>query len=112
MAFSKDLHLSFVIYIILTLSLIIYKKKHIELIKLFFRPEWSISFILIIGWSLYILKYNAYGLLKEHNDLKKFKRATTHSIIAFIIALFAYIDLTIPTFWFVWIISFYIEKGD
>lgn len=108
MNLNTDLHISFVIYIIFTLSLIVYKKKHIELFKLFFRPEWTISLILIITWSIYILKYEAYGLLQSSDDLKKFKKATTHGIIAFIIALFAYIDLTIPAYWFIWLISFFL----
>ena len=95
----------------MTLGLIFYKKKHIELLKLIKRPEWTISLIIISLWSLYILKFNAYTLLDETpQEKRKFKIATIHAIIAFIIALFAYIDLTIPVFWLVLFVVYYIGK--
>jgi hypothetical protein len=110
---NTNIHLVFAVYVTLTGLLIVYKKKHIELIQLLLRPEWTISFIIIVLWSVYILKYDMFGYLNKDPDaLKGFRAATSHGIIAFVIALFAYIDLTIPTFWFIWFISYYIDKDE
>jgi hypothetical protein len=104
-----DFHINFVIFIVLTFALIIYRKKHIKLLKLIIRPEWLGAVIIMTIWSIYILKFSTNNLLKDPDEIKKFKTATVHGIIAFIIALFSYIDLTIPTFWFIWLIIYYIH---
>ena len=40
------------------------------------------------------------------------KDATIHGIIGFIIALFAHIDITIPVFWLIVLISYHIGIKD
>ena len=51
---NTNIHLVFAVYVTLTGLLIVYKKKHIALIQLLLRPEWAISFIIIV----LILDYN------------------------------------------------------
>ena len=96
----------------MTLGLMFYRKKHLKLLKLLNRPEWTISIIIISLWSLYILKYDVYNLLDETpTEKRKFKKATIHALVGFIIAVLAYIDLTIPVFWLVWLVVYYLSSN-
>ena len=105
-------YLNFVIFIIMTLALMFYRKKHLKLLKLLKRPEWTISIIIISLWSLYILKYNANDSLDDlPKEKKKFKKATIHALVGFIIAVLAYIDLTIPVFWLIWFVVYYLSSN-
>ena len=105
-----ELHLSLIFFILLTTSLIIYRGKLNALIQLVTLPDWILSFLVIIIWCLYIFKFNAFNIFnKQPDELKNFRRATTHAIIALIIALFTHLGLTIPTFWFVLIVAYFLE---
>lgn len=97
---------SIVTLIILTTYTIIKKGQHIQLIKLLTNKKWLINFIFIILWSAYIL------LLvdpKNSEEVISLKKAVKKAIIAFIIALFAFFDLTIIPFWLVFTFAYYSE---
>ena len=103
----------FLIYFILTIFYIFHTNKHKIVHNLFRNPLWVFSFILIVLWSIYILKFNAIGLIYEDSSrLEDMKDATIHGIIGFIIALFAHIDVTIPVFWLILLISYHIGIKD
>ena len=98
----------FLIYFILTIFYIFKMNKHKIIHHLFINPFWIISFILIILWTIFVFKFNAIGLIdKDSSRLEDMKDATIHGIIGFIISLFAYIDVTIPVFWLILLISYY-----
>ena len=106
---TTELHIVFIIYSTLTTLFILYEDKHYKLFKLFTRYEWILSFIFILVWSLYILQFNAFGYFNNKpEDLIQFKKATHHAILALIISIFAYLELIVPVFWLVLIVSFLI----
>ena len=107
----REIHLSIIFFILLTTYLIIYRGKLNRLIQLVTLPLLdTINCMVIIIWCLYIFQFNAFNIFnKQPHELENFKRATIHAIIALIIAIFTYIGLTIPTFWFVLIVAYFIE---
>ena len=81
------------------------------LTELITNPRWFSLFILSIIWSIYILVFKGKGMIKD-NDKKTLERhieATKKAIVALIIAIFAYIDITIAVYWVVWIMAFYLS---
>lgn len=72
--------------------------------------KYIINLLIIIFFTIYILKLNGIGLL--HNDkciLKKMKDAVKKAIFGFIIAILAYLDITISAYWIIFIFAFYAE---
>jgi len=104
----------FIIFIlsIYTIYTIYYTEGYKKLLKLFMIKSWVMSLIITILWSIYIIVFNAKGLVPENDvsTLYKYKKATRRAIIAFLIALFAYLDLTFSAYWLVWIVAFYIDQ--
>jgi len=106
---NLEISIIFLVYTILTMFYIFHTHKYKLVQHLFSNPFWLVSFIIIILWSIYVFKFNAVGLL--HNDSKRLqdmKDATLHGGIGFIIALFAHIDVTIPVFWLILLISYHV----
>ena len=97
---------SIITLIILTTYSIIKKGQHIQLIKLLTNKKWLINFIFIILWSVYILSLDNPQNSEEVMNLKK---SVKKAIIALIIALFAFLDLTIAPFWLVFTFAYYSE---
>ena len=103
----------FLIYFILTIFYIFQINKYKIVYHLFTNPLWFFSFIIIILWNIYIFKFNAIGLIQEDSSrLQDMKNATFHGAIGFIIALFAHIDVTIPVFWLILLITYHIGIKD
>jgi hypothetical protein len=99
--------LTFFSFFCITLSIIIMSNdKRNKAIKIFTRKSWLINFISIILFIIYIIhstKENTKENIQTRNALKK-------AIIAFIIALFTEISLTIAPFWFVFIVAYYLDN--
>tara|TARA_Y100000389_G_C17444908_1_gene510956 strand:+ start:1774 stop:2106 length:333 start_codon:yes stop_codon:yes gene_type:complete len=104
---NLKLFLIFSLYIVLTTAYIIHKHKYKNIKALIADPFFIISLSMIILWIIYIYYFNGYGLI-NNEKLYNIKTATFHGMIAFIIALFAHIDVTIPVFWLILLISYHI----
>jgi len=101
---------SLITLIILTTYTIVTKGQHIKIIELFNNKKWLINFGLILFWSGYILLLNNQEYEKEHHEtIKNLKIAVKKSLIAFIIAFLAFLDLTIAPYWLVFTFAYYTE---
>jgi len=90
--------------------ILINKKRFSHIKTIINNPGYIVSIIIIIFWLLFIFKFKAFNLfIEDPKRLDRYKTATTHGLIALIIAKFAYMDLTIPTFWFVLITTYFID---
>ncbi len=80
-----------------------------KLKNLFKKKTWVFGFISILIWSSYVI-INDRGV----RDKKAIRRytATQHAIVAFLIAMFAYVDLTISPFWTIWIVTYFLGDLD
>lgn len=97
---------SLITILVLTLYTTFKKKKIDRIITLLKDKGWLINFIFIIVWSTYILLLDD----KTNSDeLQKVKESIKKAMIAFIIAFFAYLDLTIAPFWLVFTFAYYSE---
>jgi hypothetical protein len=101
--------LGFVLLSIVTLYLVHSWNAAEEIHKLISRPGYILQLAFVIIWSIVVLKFNSFNIFASKERSHRLKKATSHGLIALIIATLAYIDLTIPTFWFVMLIAFYIE---
>jgi hypothetical protein len=77
--------------------------------RLFKKKAWLAGFSSIIIWSIYIFITDRGS--KDKNAIKR-RYATQHAITAFLIAMFAYVDLTIAPFWTIWIVIYYLGDFD
>ena len=89
--------------IIITFSLIKQKKKVERLFELINNKHLWISIFLIIVWCVYWL------FISKNKNVIRYKNATKQAILGIIIAIFAYLDLIIAPFWFVWITAFFMK---
>ena len=80
------------------------------LYDLFFNPHWLFHTIAIIIFSVWILKYDGVGVFHRHEHLERAKDAVKKAVIAFIIALCAYLDISTVVFWFVWGAGYYLSN--
>ena len=74
--------------------------------KLLSKISLIINLLLIIGFIVYII-YSTKD--DDSDDAKKTQEALKKAIIAFIIALFAELGLTIAPFWWVFVLAYYME---
>lgn len=89
-----------IIFVILMIIIQIYKnKKYIELLNLFKNIRWLIHFIILIIFLIYIRFFNANNI-----DLIN---ASKKAILALVIAIFAYLDMTIAPFWIVFVLAYF-----
>ena len=80
------------------------------LYDLFIKPQWLFHTIVIITFSVWILKYDGVGVFHRHEHLERAKDAVKKAILAFIIALCAYLDISTVVFWFVWGAGYYLSN--
>ena len=83
-----------------------HKKPRKKVFELLNTGEWKLDFLFIVLFCSYIF-YSTKNS-KDINDIRR-RDALKKSIIAFIIAIFAELGLTIATFWLVFTFSFYME---
>ena len=77
-----------------------------NLMELLSKKKWVINLLLIIGFIVYIM-YSTKD--DDSEEAKKTQEALKKAIIAFIIALFAELGLTIAPFWWVFVLAYYME---
>ena len=97
---KRNLIISFILFLALTIFAIHHGKKYNLIYQSFNNPYWIISILIIIIWCTYIF-YNA-----DNIDPREVV-ATQAALVAFIIAYFAHLDLTISAFWLVWLVSYF-----
>ncbi len=106
----SDVIYAFVGFFMIMISILLFQKgKRRRLLDLFKKKIWLAGFLSIILWSTYVLAND-----RGKSDKKSIRRykATKHAIVAFLIALFAYIELTIAPFWTIWIVTYYLGDLD
>ena len=106
--------ISFIIFIIITLlrifgvwgsALPLKKLKH-----MFSNIHFLLGFMLVVGWSFFVLGIDGAKYLTDDNDTyNSYIEATKKAILAIIIAVFAKLELIIPVFWLVWLSAFYLQ---
>ena len=102
-----------ILFSIISISTILKLKTNNELgllYDLFINPHWLFHTLAIIIFSVWILKYNGVGVFHKKEHLERAKDAVKKGIIAFIIALCAYLDISTVVFWFVWGAGYYLSN--
>jgi len=82
------------------------KEKRRKLIKLFTTRAFIVNLFVIIGFCYY-------GLNIEDNneDSKRLKESIKSGILGMIIALMAFVDLTLAPFWILFVAAYYLQIG-
>jgi hypothetical protein len=101
--------IGFTLLVIITIYLTTILHKGHRVAKLISRKGYMLQLSIILIWSVIILKFNAFDYIKSPENLHRIRVSTTHGIIALVIASLAYVGLTIPTFWFVMLIAYFID---
>ena len=103
-----NIDISFLIFSVLTLYSIVRSPKRINrFIKMFTKKTFLINLLPIIGFSVWTLTQPDVDELGD--NMVRMKHATRQAIVAFMIAVFASIDLVIAPYWLIWIMSYYFK---
>lgn len=106
-----------ILVFVMTLFTLIRKKTH--LFKLYNDRFWFLNMILVSCFTLFVFnKQSIYGLIYpsyvQNNETKKNAKqsiaAIKKALFALLIAILAYLDLTIAPFWLVYFV--YVNLGD
>ena len=97
-----------IIHLVLLLQLFFitsYINRQKEIIELFKNPYWLINTIIIAIFSFYVIN------IKEGKDEEtiKMQEAVRKGILAFMIAIFAHLELTVAPFWIVYGLAYYAQ---
>lgn len=77
------------------------------------RAHFLFGFIGLVSWSIFILGFDgAKYMTFDDATYNSYIVATKKAVLAFIIALFAKLDLTVPVFWLIWLTAFYLDGWD
>lgn len=96
--------------ILLAVFLLIEEKKQEKFYNLITNKFWVINAILIIIFYLFVnLSHYINNKSEKKKDRSKIKDASQKAMIAFIIAVFSSIDITIVPFWFVFSFAYFTE---
>ena len=106
------MELAFVVLVIYTVYKILTSKTHHKLKHLYNNIVWVVSSIFIVIWSIFILKFDGKALIFKIDEvhLEDYRTATKKAILAFIIAIFAFLEVTIPAYWAVWFAAFFLNE--
>ena len=106
--FDRDKVLAFGSFILVTFLILITnnekKKLTLELIN---NKKFMFSFFLAICFSIYTLYF-----LPKNQDYQKITRATKQAIIGLVIGMFHYLDFKVGPFWFIWLVSYYLDLSE
>lgn len=103
---SNEFIIGLSFFTLLSLVTIFNKKETTyKLFNLVNNRNFLISLVISILLLIYITKIP----LKDKENKTKIKKVTNSAIVAFIIALLAYLDLTIAPFWVIWVTSYYLN---
>ena len=100
---STTIYWSFGFFLFIT-GFIIYhhKETKVKFLNLIKNKFFIISSLITLLFSRYI-----FNLTDNSNETLRLKDATKQALIAFLIAIFAYLDLKVTPFWLIWLISYY-----
>lgn len=103
---------TFIVLVLYTAYKIMTSKTRHKLKHLYNNIVWLVSFIFIIIWSVFILKFNGNSIFYKIDEthLEDYRTATKKAILAFIIAIFAFLEVTIPAYWSVWLAAFFLDE--
>tara|TARA_Y100001970_G_C14248749_1_gene870209 strand:- start:3605 stop:3958 length:354 start_codon:yes stop_codon:yes gene_type:complete len=101
--------LSTLFFLVIGIPLITSKNKRNSLNELVKTSHWQILFAISFIWSIYILVFKGKGIINDKETLDKYIDSTKKAILAFIIAIFAYLDITIAVYWVIWIMSYFLS---
>ena len=74
------------------------------------RKHFLLGFIGILCWSIFILELDgASYFTNETETYNSYIEYTKKAVLAFIVAIFAKLELTIPVFWLIWLTAFYLD---
>ena len=105
-----NLFYALIVFFCILVPILIFQREKLYKIKsLFKKKAWLAGFLSIILWSIFIITND-----RGSSDKTAIRRyaATQHAIIAFLIAMFAYVDLTIAPFWTIWIVTYFLGDLD
>ena len=98
--------ISMSIFVAITAFILAYDPEKRKLVKkLITNYRFLTMFIAILGFSGYTLFY----MKGDDEESERIRDATKSGLIAFIIALLAYLDLKASPFFIVWLTSYYLE---
>lgn len=103
---SMGFHISLILFMALTVKTIFDLKKDKEIIAIFNR-KMIVNLLIISFWA-----WGTFTYASKHKDDKNaatLESATKKALVALVIAFFAKIDLILAPFWFVWVISYYLD---
>jgi Na+-translocating ferredoxin:NAD+ oxidoreductase RnfD subunit len=99
--------LMYISIVVLSLStfLIIYNhpKKRMRSIRMLTNINFLISITIAILFSIYIYK------LPNTKENERIKDSTKEAVLALIIAILAYIEITVLPFWLILVVSYYLD---
>jgi len=106
--FYRDKVLAFGSFILVTFFILFTNndKKNL-VIKLINNKKFMFSFLLAVVFSVYTLYF-----LPKDKDYQKVTRATKQAIIGLIIGMFHYLDFKVGPFWFIWLVSYYLDLSE
>ena len=86
-------------------------RKYKMLLDLLKDKIYLLHLIIILGFTYYVLKLDAVGFLIGPKDdhLDRLKDAVKKGFFGLLIALFAYIDVTLPVYWAIVLAAFYFD---
>ena len=106
--FDKDKVLAFGSFILVTFLILITnnekKKLALDLVN---NKKFMFSFLLAVVFSVYTLYF-----LPKNQDYQKITRATKQAIIGLVIGMFHYLDFKVGPFWFIWLVSYYLDLSE
>ncbi len=107
--FKKDKVLAFGSFILATSTIFYHsnekRKKLMELLK---NKFFVLSVLFAMSFSIYTL----YFIPKDNDDNEKVKKATKQAIIGFLIGMFHHLDFNVGPFWFIWLVSYYLDISE
>ena len=80
--------------------------RYVKIIDLFANRKWFMHFLVLAGFSIYILKfYHGTDPVKD----ERLRESVKKGVFAFIIALFSEVGLSIAPFWAVFVASYFLD---
>lgn len=92
-------NLPIIFVILMSIIILFINKKYIEFFEMFKKPGWTINFIIIIFFMIFIKLFR--------NDDINLIEASKKSILVMIIAIFGHLDMTIAPFWIVFFLAYF-----
>ena len=107
--FKKDKALAFGSFILATSTIFYHSsEKRRKLMILLKNKFFVLSVLVALSFSIYTF----YFIPKDNDDSVKIKKATKQAIIGFLIGMFHHLDFNVGPFWFIWLVSYYLDASE